>query len=107
MSDEKMSLLEWMETDGGKPVALWAHAGIYPKRFLFTRDPKRIHDVCSKTLIPKQEYLCAVFPEEIMGMTIWTEESVINLCENHEGGTSVTQVPRNPPDEPERDLVTA
>ncbi len=40
-------------------------------------------------------------------MTIWTEESVINLCENHEGGTTVTQVPRNPPDEPERDLVTA
>lgn len=102
MSTEKPeSLLDDLGGDNFKPVAMSAIRGWYGGDWLLTRDPQRIRDIAGRVSLPKDAWDSAEFPEEIERLTIWTDDHVISVHENHEGGTSVLQLPRNPPAKPD------
>ena len=94
---DRQTLLDSVGGDEFKPVALTAIRGWYDNSYLVTRDEARIHDIASKVILPEAQWASADFPEGIEHLTIWTEESVIVVHENHENGTSVVEVRRNPP----------
>lgn len=94
---DRQTLLDAVGGDDFKPVALTAIRGWYDKSCLVTRDPARIRDVASKVILPEAQWSSADFPEEIEQLTIWTEDRVVHVHENYEGGTSVLQICRNPP----------
>ncbi|WP_156465653.1 hypothetical protein [Methylobacterium sp. Leaf106] len=48
-------------------------------------------------ILPEAQWSSADFPEDIERLTIWTEDTVVHVHENHEGGTSVLKVRRNLP----------
>lgn len=97
------TLLELMDRDGDKPVAMSARCNWYSDKYLLTRDLARIRDVCSKVILPGEQWSRADFPEDIEHLTVWTEDSVIVVYENHESGNSILQVPRDPPTDADRE----
>ena len=92
-----------MDRDGDKPVAMVARRGWFGGEPLLTRDLARIRDVASKVVLPEAGWASADFPEDIEHLTVWTEDSVIVVYENHESGTSLLQVRRDPPAEADRE----